>query len=324
MKLISEPWDCGGLYKLGDFPAKKFRTWNGHFRDDIRRFWKGEKSTIWPLKDRLIGNKSLYNDNNLANIFSINFITSHDGFTLKDLVSFNKKHNLANGENNRDGENNNNSFNYGVEGPTTNKEINNLRQKQQRNLLSTLLLSPGVPMLLMGDEVGRSQGGNNNTWCQDNPLGWMDWDHKNWDHDLKEFVLKLISLRKQLPEFFSPDSIYDCQKDNTKVKTSDFWIQWHGIKVNKPDWGDWSHTLGFSINKNNEGSAIWLGFNAYKESMLFELPTPISPWKKYIDTSILKNKNVSKKPLANQSNIRIESNSLVLMVANEYSKKIKL
>ncbi len=324
VKLISEPWDCGGLYKLGDFPAKTFRTWNGHFRDDIRRFWKGEKNTIWPLKDRLTGNKSLYNDNILANIFSINFITSHDGFTLKDLVSFNKKHNLANGESNRDGENTNNSYNHGVEGPTTNKEINTLRQKQQRNLLSTLLLSPGIPMLLMGDEVGRSQGGNNNTWCQDNPLGWMDWNHENLDNDLKEFVIKLISLRKQLPEFFSPDNIYDCKQDNTKSKKSDFWLQWHGIKVNKPDWGDWSHTLGFSINKNNEGSAIWLGLNAYKESMLFDLPTPISPWKKYIDTSCLKNKNVSKKPLTNQINIRIESNSLVLVVSSDYSKKIKL
>ena len=323
VKLISEPWDCGGLYKLGDFPAKKFRTWNGHFRDDIRRFWKGEKSTIWPLKDRLVGNKSLYS-NNLANLFSINFITSHDGFTLKDLVSFNKKHNLANRESNRDGENHNNSCNYGVEGPTTNKEINNLRQRQQRNLLSSLLLSPGIPMLLMGDEVGRSQGGNNNTWCQDNPLGWMTWNHKNCDQDLKEFVIKLILLRKQLPEFFSPDFVYDSFKENIKAKTSDFWIQWHGIKVNKPDWSDWSHTLGFSINKKDEGSAMWLGLNAYKETMLFELPTPISPWKKYIDTSLLKNKNVSRKPLANQSNVLIESNSLVLMVSSDYSKKIKL
>jgi len=324
VKLISEPWDCGGLYKLGDFPAKNFRTWNGHFRDDIRRFWKGEKSTIWPIKDRLIGNKSLYNDNNLANIFSINFITSHDGFTLKDLVSFNKKHNLANCENNRDGENHNNSFNYGVEGPTTNKEINYLRKRQQRNLLASLLLSPGIPMLLMGDEVGRSQGGNNNTWCQDNQLGWMTWDHKNCDKDLKEFVIKLISLRKQLPEFFSPDCVFDSRKDISKVKGSGLWIQWHGIKVNKPDWGDWSHTLGYSINKKDEGSAIWIGFNAYKEAMFFELPKPISPWKKHIDTSFIKNKNVSKKPLANQSSIRIESNSLVLMLANEYSKKIKL
>ncbi len=324
VKLISEPWDCGGLYKLENFPAKKFRTWNGHFRDDIRRFWKSEKSTIWPLKDRLVGSKSLYNDNNLAHIFSINFITSHDGFTLKDLVSFNKKHNLANGEKNRDGENHNNSFNYGVEGPTTNKEINNLRQRQQRNLLSSLLLSPGIPMLLMGDEVGRSQGGNNNTWCQNNPLGWMTWNHKNCDQDLKEFVIRLISLRKQLTEFFSPDCIFDPQNDSSKIKTSDFWIQWHGIKVNKPDWSEWSHTLGYSINKNDEGSAIWLGFNAYKEAMLFELPKPISPWKKYIDTSLIKNKNIYKKPLANQSNIRIDSKSFVLLVSNEYSNKIKL
>ena len=179
-------------------------------------------------------------------------------------------------------------------------------------------------MLLMGDEVGRSQGGNNNTWCQDNKLGWMTWDHKNCDQDLKEFVIKLISLRKQLPEFFSPDYVYDFRKDNTKVKKSDFWMQWHGINVNRPDWGDWSHTLGFSINKNDEGSAIWIGFNAYKEAMIFELPTPSSPWKKFIDTSCLKNKNFSKKPLANQANIRIESKSLVLIVASEYSKKIKL
>ncbi len=324
VKLISEPWDCGGLYKLDNFPAKKFRTWNGHFRDDIRRFWKGEKSTTWALKDRLVGNELLYKNNNLANIFSINFITSHDGFTLKDLVSFNKKHNFANGENNRDGENHNNSFNYGVEGPTTNKEINKLRKKQQRNLLSSLLLSPGIPMLLMGDEVGRSQGGNNNTWCQNNPLGWMTWNKKNCDQDLKEFVIKLISLRKQLPEFFSPDYIFDSHKGSSEVKTSGFWIQWHGIKVNKPDWSDWSHTLGYSINKKDEGSAIWLGFNAYKEAMLFELPKPISQWKKYIDTSFLKNNNISKKPLSNQANIRIERNSLVLLVANEYTKKIKL
>ena len=324
VKLITEPWDCGGLYKLGDFPAKKFRTWNGHFRDDIRKFWKGDKSTIWPLKDRLSGNKSLYKDSNLANLFSINFITSHDGFTLNDLVSFNKKHNLANGESNRDGENHNNSCNYGVEGPTTNKIINNLRQRQQRNLLSSLLLSPGIPMILMGDEIGRSQGGNNNTWCQDNPLGWMSWDPINCDKELKEFVRKIIALRKQLPEFFSPNFIYNSYTENTKAKNCDLWIQWHGVEVNKPDWSDWSHTLGYSINKKDEGSAIWFGFNAYKESMVFELPSPVSPWKKCVDTALHKNKNISKKPLANQVNIVIESRSLVLLIASEYSNRVKL
>jgi glycogen operon protein len=152
----------------------------------------------------------------------------------------------------------------------------------------------------------------------------MTWDPKNCDQDLKEFVIKLISLRKQLPEFFSPNCVYDSHKDSTKGKTSDYWIQWHGIKVDRPDWGDWSHTLGYSINRKEEGSAIWFGFNAYKEAMIFELPKPISPWKKYIDTSLLKNKNVAKKPLSNQSNIRIESNSFVLLVTNEYSKKISL
>ena len=324
VKLISEPWDCGGLYKLSDFPAKTFRTWNGHFRDDIRRFWKGEKGTIWPLKDRLSGNNLLYKNSNKSNTLSVNFITSHDGFTLKDLVSFNKKHNLANGENNRDGENHNNSFNYGVEGPTTNKEVINLRARQQRNFFSSLLLSPGIPMILMGDEVGRSQGGNNNAWCQNNPLGWMVWDQEICDEDLHIFVKKLIIIRKQLPEFFSPGFINKSYKENCKFTNSDFWLQWHGIEVNKPDWGDWSHTLGYSINKKNEGSAVWLGFNAYKEAMPFELPKPTSPWKKYIDTSSLKNKNISRKPIANQSNIHIESKSFVLMIANEYAKRIKL
>ena len=137
-------------------------------------------------------------------------------------------------------------------------------------------------------------------------------------------MIKLISLRKQLPEFFSPDYIFDSHKENSEVKKSGFWIQWHGIKVNKPDWGEWSHTLGYSINKKDEGSAIWLGLNAYKESMLFELPKPISPWKKYIDTFFVKNKNISKKPLSNQTNIHIESNSLVLLISKEYSTKIKL
>ena len=324
VKLISEPWDCGGLYKLSDFPAKTFRTWNGHFRDDIRRFWKGEKGTIWPLKDRLSGSNLLYKNSNKSNTYSVNFITSHDGFTLKDLVSFNKKHNLANGENNRDGENHNNSFNYGVEGPTTNKEVINLRARQQRNFFSSLLLSPGIPMILMGDEVGRSQGGNNNAWCQNNPLGWMVWDQEICDEDLHIFVKKLIIIRKQLPEFFSPGFINKSYKENCKFTNSDFWLQWHGIEVNKPDWGDWSHTLGYSINKKNEGSAVWLGFNAYKEAMPFELPKPTSPWKKYIDTSSLKNKNISRKPIANQSNIHIESKSFVLMIANEYAKRIKL
>ena len=182
LKLISEPWDCGGLYRLSDFPAKRISTWNGHFRDDLRRFWKGDKNSTWPLKDRLVGNPGIYKDSKDSVKKSINLITSHDGFTLADLVSFNKKHNLSNGESNRDGENHNNSWNHGFEGPSTNQEIKELRLRQQRNLFSSLLLSPGVPMILMGDEVGRSQGGNNNAWCQNSPIGWMIWNHEDCDN----------------------------------------------------------------------------------------------------------------------------------------------
>ena len=184
LKLVSEPWDCGGLYRLNDFPAKRIATWNGHFRDGLRRFWKGDEHSTWALAQRFKGSPDLYDGKAVAIGHSVNFITAHDGFTLADLVSYNRKHNLANGEDNRDGDNHNNSWNHGLEGPTTEPEVLALRRRQQRNLLSTLLLARGVPMLLMGDEVGRSQGGNNNTWCQDSPLGWMVWNENHCDLEL--------------------------------------------------------------------------------------------------------------------------------------------
>ncbi len=323
LKLISEPWDCGGLYRLSDFPAKRFRTWNGHFRDDIRKFWKGDKNTTWPLKDRLIGNPCLYEKPRIAHEFSINFITSHDGFTLNDLVTYNVKHNLANGESNRDGENHNNNWNHGIEGPCSNKKIIDLRKRQRKNLLSSLILSPGIPMILMGDEVGRSQGGNNNTWCQDNILGWMIWDPADCDLDLKRFVSKLILIRKSLPELFSPSYIHESSPKNPDLLLKDFWLEWHGVKINQPDWSSWSHTISYSINLSDRGSVMWLGLNAYKEPMEFALPSAISPWKKIIDTSSSTTKGIPKKPISNQNKIKLESRSLVLLLANEFSNKLK-
>ena len=319
LKLISEPWDCGGLYRLSDFPAKRIATWNGHFRDDLRRFWKGDKGSTWPIKDRLTGNSNLYLNRQNPTEHSINFITSHDGFTLNDLVNFDIKHNLANGENNRDGENHNNSSNYGIEGPCSDLKINMIRNKQKRNLLSVLLLSPGIPMILMGDEVGRSQGGNNNSWCQNSPLGWMIWHPDNCDFNLQLFFKKLVSIRQSLPEFFSPEKLFT-NKENSSNK---LWVEWHGIKVTKPDWSDWSHTISYSINVGNEGAGIWLGLNAYKESMEFELPKAKSPWTKILDTSCLSSETIQKKATSNQLNVQIESKSLVLMIANEYCSKIK-
>ena len=324
IKLISEPWDCGGLYRLADFPATKFKTWNGHFRDDLRKFWKGEKNSVWELKDRLRGSKELYKNAD-AHLHSVNFITAHDGFTLHDLVSYSVKHNLANGENNRDGENHNNSWNNNIEGPSSDVGLTQIRKRQQRNLLASLLLSPGIPMLLMGDEVGRSQGGNNNSWCQNNPLGWMIWDQKECDLALHEFVKKLLLIRRALPELFNPATLPSETNDFNDKNPNNLWVQWHGIKTNKPDWGHWSHTISYSINKGSAGALMWIGFNSYSKAMFFELPQSISNWKCLLDTAqtppdALKSPTKQSEP----KTIELESKSLVVLIASKYAKRLKL
>ncbi len=322
LKLISEPWDCGGLYLLSDFPASHITTWNGHFRDDLRKFWKGEKHSAWRLKDRLRGSQDLYKKKN-SHEYSINFITAHDGFTLHDLVSYSSKHNLANGENNRDGENHNNSWNHGIEGPSTDLALSRLRNRQKKNLLSCLLLSPGIPMLLMGDEVGRSQGGNNNSWCQNNQLGWMIWEGEKCDFELHKFVKTLLKIRKQLPELFTPKTLpYEGNLSGCE-ESNDLFIRWHGVKVNKPDWGHWSHTIGYSIDKKGGGSVMWIGLNAYSKSMIFELPNANSPWEIVINTAVSHLENLAvHSDQANQKTIEVESRSLVLMVTREYAARI--
>ena len=303
IKLISEPWDCGGLYKLGDFPSKATFTWNGHFRDDVRRFWKGDENTAWNIKDKIEGSPALYEKYSLSTK-SINFITSHDGFTLKDLVSFNVKHNFANREQNKDGENNNNSWNHGIEGPSTNKEINKLRKKQQKNLLFTLLFSRGVPMILMGDEVGRSQGGNNNVWCQNNSLSFMSWNKNEQDQELLEFTKSLIKIRKKFINFIYP----------IHMKNALSQYQWHGIFTEKPDWSSWSHTIAFSINKNKNNPLFWFALNAYTKNIKFNLPKSKSKWIKIIDTS--ESKNLQSEIITDKS-IDIQNRSSVLMVAKD-------
>ncbi len=324
LKIISEPWDCGGLYKLSDFPAKKISTWNGYFRDDIRKFWKGDKHTVWPLKDRLIGSPDLYKNQSESTKLSINFITSHDGFTLEDLVSFNSKHNLSNGEENRDGDNNNNSFNYGIEGACTNKEIIKIRKRQKRNLISTLLLSSGVPMLLMGDETGRSQGGNNNCWCQNNKISWMNWDQEQIDSNLYDFVKRLILIRRKFPEIFSPKVPHKSSTENNKKDAGNLWIEWHGVKRNKPDWSNWSHTLSYSLKNENNLSIMWLGLNAYTKAMNFELPINSNKWELVIDTNLdCSSQNNMPMELGNINNINLESRSLILLLNNEISQRLR-
>ncbi len=325
LKLISEPWDCGGLYEIADFPAKRISTWNGHFRDDLRRFWKGDKNSTWPLKDRLMGSPDLYKSPQECLKKTINFITSHDGFTLNDLVSFNKKHNLANGENNCDGDNNNHSWNHGVEGPTSNKNIASLRDQQKRNLLATLLLTPGVPMLLMGDEVSRSQGGNNNCWCQNNPLSWMIWNKDHCDQDLYMFVKSLLLIRQHLSMLFSPENPHNESKKEGLKNSDNFWIQWHGAKLEAPDWGHWSHTISYSINKSDQGSVMWIGLNAYSKVIEFALPKPTSSWNCIIDTS--SNNPFDQSQKANIKNnfktIRLQSRSMIALLSKEYASRVE-
>ena len=308
IKFISEPWDCGGLYKLGDFPSKNTFTWNGHFRDDLRRFWKGDKDTAWNMSDKIKGTPSIYKKDNIFPK-SINFITSHDGFTLKDLVTFNRKHNFANREQNRDGDNHNNSWNHGTEGPTTNLLINDLRKRQQKNLILSLLISKGVPMILMGDEIGRSQGGNNNSWCQNNLLGWMNWEHGQQDLELLEYFKYVIKIRKKLINIFNP-SFFPNNQTNENIPT----YHWHGTKLDSPDWSSWSHTVAFSINKGNTSPLVWIGLNAYSKSIDFPLPKCKYNWLKVIDTSM---SEIFEPLTINEKFVSIKSRSSLLIISEE-------
>jgi isoamylase len=286
LKLISEPWDCGGLYKLADFPARRVATWNGRFRDDVRRFWKGDENTAWGLGLRLSGSPDLYQPRLPHPGQCVTFLTAHDGFTLADLVSFNGKHNLANGEDNRDGDNHNNSWNHGVEGPSTDRAVLALRDRQLRNLLATLLLAPGVPMLLMGDEVRRSQGGNNNTWCQNNPLGWMHWQPDGGDLALRTYLRRLLHLRRHLLDLLNPELPLAERPQRGNGEPAGLWRQWHGVEVGQPDWAEWSHTMAWSINDSVQGPMLWCGMNAYCRAVHFELPVCPTGWLRVIDTAL--------------------------------------
>ena len=315
LKLISEPWDCGGLYKLADFPARRVATWNGRFRDDLRRFWKGDEKTCWALGQRLSGSPDLYTATPVHPGQCITFLTAHDGFTLADLVSFNGKHNLANGEANRDGDNHNNSWNHGVEGPSSDHAITSLRERQLRNLLATLLLAPGVPMLLMGDEVRRSQGGNNNTWCQNNPLGWMHWQPDAGDLALRTFLQRLLALRRRLLPLLNPELPFEETPQRRSTDLSHRWRQWHGVELDRPDWAAWSHTLAWSINDSREGPLLWCGLNAYSKAMHFDLPVCPSGWLRVIDTGLPPGEDLPGQPQRwSPAGIPLENRSLVLLV----------
>jgi glycogen operon protein len=280
VKLIAEPWDVGpGGYQVGNFPVL-WSEWNGQYRDGIRDFWRGE-APISQLAQRLTGSADLYASDGRRPFASINFITAHDGFTLADLVSYNDKHNEANLEDNRDGTDDNRSWNCGVEGPTDDPEVIALRARQRRNLLCTLLLSHGVPMLLGGDELGRSQAGNNNAWCQDNELSWYDWE--SIDHGLLEFVRRLIQIRQTEPVFRRRDFLVG--EEATRSGLPDvLWMRADGAQVTDEDWGRQdARAIGVFLNgqeipnhdRNGNpitGASFLLLFNAGPAPVTFAIP----------------------------------------------------
>ncbi|MDQ4036805.1 MAG: glycogen debranching protein GlgX [Actinomycetota bacterium] len=247
VKLIAEPWDVGeGGYQVGNFPPQ-WSEWNGHYRDTVRDVWRGAPAVVGELASRLTGSSDLYQADSRRPSASVNFVTAHDGFTLADLVSYNEKHNEANGEGGQDGENHNRSWNCGIEGPTDDPDVLALRGRQQRNLLTTLLLSQGVPMLLGGDEIGRSQGGNNNAYCQDNEISWFDWE--NTDTALLAFTRKLIALRREHPVF--------CRRRWFQGRplrgTADIlWLRPDGVEMTEDDWTAHEVSVGLFLN----GAAI--------------------------------------------------------------------
>ena len=280
-KLIAEAWDAAGLYQVGTFPNfGRWAEWNGKFRDDMRRFVHGEPGMVPVVATRLAGSSDLYQESGRAPYHSINFITSHDGFTLADLVSYNEKHNEANGEYNSDGDDHNFSCNHGVEGETDDPEILALRHRQIRNFAALLLMAHGVPMILAGDEMARSQGGNNNTWCQDNPISWLDWERQHSEADLVRFFRHLIAFRHR-HDVLRPQSFEGDENGGRR-------LDWHGMKLDEPDWSEESRSLGMHLQGFAEESEIYLIAHAGNEEAVFELPEPLAGrrWQRFVDTSL--------------------------------------
>jgi len=281
-KLIAEAWDAAGLYQVGTFTGDAWKEWNGRFRDDVRRFFRGDNGSVGRVADRLLGSPSIYGHKDREPEQSVNFVTCHDGFTLNDLVSYDRKHNEANHEGNRDGSEDNLSWNCGVEGPTEDPGIEKLRTRQVKNFLAVTLLSVGMPMLLMGDEVRRTQGGNNNAYCQDNETSWFDWTLVPEYADVHRFVTMLNVHR----------IFRDVEPERQQLALSQLIrqadITWHGVQLYEPDWRPSSHSLAFTAKLMTQRVGVHVILNAYWEPLDFELPSNAdgihAPWRRWIDT----------------------------------------
>ena len=315
VKLIAEAWDAAGAYQVGSFPGKRWTEWNGRFRDDVRRFWRGDAGMVGPLASRLCGSADVYQHSGKAPVHSINFVTCHDGFTLNDLVSYEQRHNEANGENNRDGEKHNFSSNHGVEGPTDDPGVEALRVRQIKNFTATLLVSRGVPMVLAGDEFRRTQKGNNNAYCQDNEVSWTNWELLRQNVEIFRFARRMIAFRKR-HGVLRAERFYESGE-----------IGWFGPSGGTPDWNGPSGTLGCLLfpEKEKRGRRrphLCVLFNAEKRSAEFSLPDPPSGhiWHVAVDTALDPPDDIlpagKEKPVSDPGRYLMQQLSMVILASD--------
>jgi isoamylase len=311
-KLIAEAWDAAGLYQVGSFPNwGRWAEWNGRFRDEVRRFVRGDAGAVAALATRLAGSSDLYQHDGRAPYHSINFVTSHDGFTLADLVSYDRKRNTANGEQNRDGCDDNLSWNCGVEGPSDDPVVRALRRRQARNVAAILMLSQGVPMILGGDELGRSQGGNNNAYCQDNETSWVDWGLRDRNADLFRFFAALVRFRKAHPSLR--------RRSFAGGRSGRPWVTWHGTRVGQPDWSGALRCLAFLAGGDGDDS-IFVMLNASDAVRPFDLPAlpGMARWRRFLDTAAEPPLDVSlpgeELPLDRQDGYHLQPRSVSVLV----------
>jgi isoamylase len=317
--LIAEAWDAAGLYQVGTFPAwGRWAEWNGPFRDQVRHFVRGDPGFTSALATRLAGSADFFQHTGRAPAHSINFVTCHDGFTLADLVSYDRKHNWMNGEHNRDGMDENVSWNCGVEGPTDDPAVRSLRARQVRNFLTLLLLAQGTPMLLGGDELGRTQRGNNNAYCQDNEISWVDWDLRETNRDLFRFVKTLIAFRRAHAVLRQRDFLTG--RARAPHRRPD--VTWHGVHLGQPDWGSASRSLAMHLAGeygHEPDCDIYLAANAWREDLVFELPPPApgTRWVQVVDTAAPRPHDIAtpgdEAPLADQQRITVRDHACVVL-----------
>jgi glycogen operon protein len=314
-KMIAEAWDATGLYQVGNFVGDSWKEWNDRFRDDIRDFFRGADDSAVRAADRLLGSPSIYGWKERELEESINFVACHDGFTLNDVVSYDHKHNRENGEDDRDGPGENRSWNCGFEGPTDDSDIDRLRNRQVKNFFTALMLSGGVPMFVMGDEVRRSQRGNNNCYCQDNETSWFDWDLLRRHADVLRFVRLLIERR------LLRDVKHEQRRASLRQVLSETKPAWHGVKPNQPDWSPTSHSIAIGGEFTNEAVSAHIILNAYWEPLDFELPTlngSRERWRLWIDTALDPPHEICEwnaEPVVPEGTYRVGPRSVVVLIA---------